>query len=166
MASNDEVHRVVCYNTVLVDQNSFAFKETHCTTYPPIIWINLWQRSCVQVQLERLCEILSRSSPAKDIPRLCALWKRGKSFCCIVVVAQFIIYCPHFTCGKETNLRPDLLAFLFFILNQFQPIMMPLIISTLTHQRRTTLHILLSFVNTSSSIISKPKQFQNNRWAI
>ena len=29
MASNDEVHRVVCYNTVLVDQNSFAFKETH-----------------------------------------------------------------------------------------------------------------------------------------
>ena len=34
MASNDEVHRVVCYNTVLVDQNSFAFKETH--SVPPL----------------------------------------------------------------------------------------------------------------------------------
>ena len=139
MSSNDEVHRVVCwYCTCRSEQLCLIRKHT------------LHPSANVQVQRERLREILSRSSSAKELPRLCALWKRGKSFCCIVVVAQFIIYCPHFTCGKETNLRPDLLAFLFFILNQFQPIMMPLIISTLTHQRRTTLHILLSFANTSS----------------
>ena len=132
---------VICCNA---DHNSFVtFNQ-----FPPFEK-KPEKEVCVQVLRGRLCEIISGPSPAKDWPRLCVLWKRGKSFwfdVAFVIIARSVIFFSFFACGKETNMDS---IFLPLILQPMPPANHILVVGLLQVKLRTSIHVL--FYQKSSS---------------